>query len=53
MAAEILKGKTPADMPIQFATDTPVVINSDTVKTIGITIPDQYQQYITAPGKIS
>jgi len=53
MAVEIIKGKKPADMPIQFAKDTPVVINSDTVKKIGITIPQDYQQYIKAPADIS
>lgn len=53
MAVEILKGKNPADMPIQFATETPVVINSDAVKALGITIPDQYQQYVKAPADIS
>ena len=53
MAVEIIKGEKPADMPIQFAKDTPVVINSDTVKKIGITIPQDYQQYIKAPADIS
>jgi len=53
MAVEILKGQKPADMPIQFATETPIVINSDTVKALGITIPADLQQYVKAPADIS
>ncbi len=54
MAADILKnGKKPGDMAIQFAQDPQVVVNSDIVKAIGITIPDKYQQYVKAPADIS
>ena len=48
MAIDILNGKNPGDMPIQFPTDYTTVINADTVKTLGITIPSQFQQYVKA-----
>ncbi|MCL2324085.1 MAG: ABC transporter substrate-binding protein [Actinomycetia bacterium] len=52
MAIEILKGKNPADMPIQFAENPQVVINKDAATALGITIPDKYQQYVKAPADI-
>ncbi|MCL2654275.1 MAG: ABC transporter substrate-binding protein [Coriobacteriia bacterium] len=53
MAIDILKGKNPGDMPIQFPQDTSVIFNADTIKALGITIPEKYQQYVKAPADIS
>ena len=42
MAAQILDGKAvPAEMPIQGPSDLKLVINTDAVEQIGITIPDE------------
>ena len=40
MAVEIIKGGDPAKMPVKTMTDCDVYINSDTAKSLGITIPD-------------
>lgn len=39
MAAEVLKGKKPADMPVQIGKDFPLTINTKTAKAIDLTIP--------------
>jgi putative ABC transport system substrate-binding protein len=39
-AARILKGEKPADMPVQQATRTILIINLKTAKTLGITVPN-------------
>ena len=40
MAAEILNGKKPQDMPIQTLKETKLIINENTAKKLNITIPD-------------
>lgn len=42
MAVKILKGESkPADMPIEYLTDTSLVLNQELAATIGITFPDE------------
>jgi len=40
MAAEILRGKNPGDMPVRTITEVDIYINKATVEEIGITIPE-------------
>ena len=39
MAVEVIEGKKPADMPIQYRDKCDLKINEDTAKKLGITIP--------------
>ena len=39
-AGRILKGAKPADIPVQQATKTILIINLKTTKTLGITVPN-------------
>ena len=49
MAIQILEGKKPADMPIEFTEKTSVTINADLVKAFGITVPEKYADAVKAP----
>ncbi|AUS95597.1 peptide ABC transporter substrate-binding protein [Clostridium thermosuccinogenes] len=40
MAAEILKGKNPGDMPVRIMTEVDIYINKATADEIGLTIPE-------------
>lgn len=42
MAVRVLKGANPADIPVEYQKDLMVVINSDTQKALGITLPEEY-----------
>jgi putative tryptophan/tyrosine transport system substrate-binding protein len=41
LAVEVLKGKKPSEMPVSTLEDTELVINIDTAKKLGITIPEE------------
>jgi putative ABC transport system substrate-binding protein len=40
MAAEILNGKKPADIPVIMPTNMDIVVNKTTMNALGITLPD-------------
>lgn len=42
MAVRVLKGAKPETTPIEFQKDLMVVINSETQKALGITLPEEY-----------
>jgi putative tryptophan/tyrosine transport system substrate-binding protein len=42
--AQILKGKKPADLPVQEATKLELFINIKTAKELGLNVPPQLQQ---------
>ena len=42
MAVEILKGKNPAEMPIQYLEKCDLSINQETAEKLGITIPESF-----------
>lgn len=44
MAAEILNGKKPGDIPVKSMTDMDIYLNQKTADTIGITIPEDVLQ---------
>lgn len=41
MAAEVLKGKKPADLPVETSQDLKLVINTRSAQALGLTIPEQ------------
>ncbi|NLI93828.1 MAG: ABC transporter substrate-binding protein [Peptococcaceae bacterium] len=47
MAVRVLKGAKPADTPIEYHKDLKVVINSETQKALGITLPEEYTKKAT------
>jgi putative tryptophan/tyrosine transport system substrate-binding protein len=47
MAVEILKGKTPQELPLSTLEDTELVINEDTAKKLNITIPEDLKSKAT------
>lgn len=40
MVADILNGKSPAEMPVQYVADRKLIVNTDTAELLGITLPD-------------
>lgn len=44
MAVDILNGKKPSDMPIEYLKDLEVAINDKTSKSLGISIPDNLKK---------
>ena len=49
MAVKVLSGKaTPATMPIEASTDFDFVINGTVANELGLTVPDDLQQYVVA-----
>ncbi|MDL2248949.1 ABC transporter substrate-binding protein [Tyzzerella sp. OttesenSCG-928-J15] len=47
MAVEILEGKNPAEMPVQYAANSDIIsINGEVAAAIGYEIPEEYKQYI-------
>jgi len=47
MAVRVLKGANPAETPIEYQKELKVVINSETQKALGITLPDEYTKEAT------
>lgn len=40
IVAEILNGKSPAEIPVQYASDRRLLVNTETARLLGITLPD-------------
>lgn len=47
MAAEVIKGKKPGDIPVRLMSDMDIYINTDTAEAIGVIIPAEIQQKAT------
>lgn len=52
MAAQVLKGKKPEDMPVRRVTNYETVINEKTAQNLGITIPDSVIKAAQKKGRI-
>ncbi len=44
MAAQVLKGKKVSELPVAFYNMTTPVVNRETAKTLGITIPEKFKE---------
>jgi putative ABC transport system substrate-binding protein len=54
MGAKILSGEAePATMPIESSEKFDFVINGEVADEIGITIPDDLQQYVITPSDVT
>ena len=51
MAVRVLEGEDISTMPIEGSTEFEYYINGDTVEALGITIPEDLQQYVQTPGE--
>lgn len=52
MAVEIIEGKDPKDMPVQVAKEFVLTINEDTVKELGIELPEELKERAEMIGSV-
>ena len=52
MAVEIIEGKEPKDMPVQVAKEFVLTINEDTVKELGIELPEELKSRAEMIGSV-
>lgn len=52
MAVEILEGKDPKDMPVKMANEFTLTINEDTVKALGIELPEALKKRAEMIGSV-
>ncbi|HEY8346062.1 MAG TPA: ABC transporter substrate-binding protein [Symbiobacteriaceae bacterium] len=41
LAAEILQGKNPGDLPVQYVENVKLIVNTTTAQTLGLTLPEE------------
>lgn len=52
IVAEILNGKDPAEIPVQYAAERRLLVNTETAKLLGITLPDEIMaEAVTVPAE--
>lgn len=52
IVAEILNGKSPAEIPVQYAADRRLLVNTETAELLGITLPEDIMaEAVTVPAE--
>ena len=52
MAVQIIEGKNPKDMPIQTAKEFTLTINENTVKELGLKLPEELKKRAEMIGSV-